>query len=63
MHSTIDLDKIDAAPVDAATKAAIEEGLAAADRGEIVTQEQADINFRKRLNAWRSARVEAARPQ
>lgn len=58
MQST-DLKKLDAAPVDEATKSAIEEGLAAADRGEIVSQEQAGIIVRERYKAWQKTRQEA----
>ncbi len=57
MQST-DLKYLDSSPVDDATKAAIEEGLAAAERGETVTLDQAKANFRKRLQAWREAKEE-----
>ena len=50
----------DAAPVDDATKAAIEAAQASAQRGETVTLEQSTINMRKRLEAWRKAKQEVA---
>ena len=48
----------DAEPVDAATMAAVEAGLAQIDRGQTVTLEQSNIILRKRLQAWRKAEAE-----
>lgn len=39
-------------PLDEATKAAIEAGLAAARRGEVVTLEQSDRDLEKGYQAW-----------
>ena len=50
---SINLEELAAAPVDEATKAAIEEAQASARRGETVTLEQSNINLEKRLKAWR----------
>jgi len=53
-----ELDKLDSAPVDETTKAAIEEALAEFERGDGVTLEQSTINLKKRLKAWRKAKEE-----
>jgi predicted transcriptional regulator len=59
MQSATDLQKLDSAPVDDVTKAAIEKGIAAAERGEIVSQEQARIIVRKRYQAGQKTQQEA----
>jgi len=52
----------DAELVDDVTKAAIEAAQESARRGELVTLEQSTINLRKRIQAWRKAKEEAALP-
>ena len=56
----IQLEQQEPQPIDDATKLALEQAREEARRGETVTLEQSNINLRKRLQAWRKAKEEAA---